>query len=220
LPRPRRRFDSCEATDVSSWAVCSENPNSDVMVMKAAEDRVRINDSDPLNRARDRSIFVQRPVRSDVVIVTSIVSQDSAQMRLAQRRIDPTSRSAKPFCQGEADAVRLPAQRRGQYPTRRMLGPREAQILRGAAGPRFACRSRGAAAHCRALCNRDNHPGPDGRLEHGTARRLRGSAWAVGFLQTRKGICLAHILCLNRKDTTKYRSNIETKIDGITSKLT
>src|SRR6266480_2417092 len=43
-----------------------------------------MNDSNPLNRASDRSIFVQRPVRSDAVVVTSIVAQHSAQMRLAQ----------------------------------------------------------------------------------------------------------------------------------------
>jgi hypothetical protein len=43
-----------------------------------------LNDSNPLNRASDRSIFIQRSVRSDAVVVTSIVSQHSAQMRLAQ----------------------------------------------------------------------------------------------------------------------------------------
>jgi hypothetical protein len=52
--------------------------------MKSAKDRVWTNDSGPLNGARDRRIFIQWSVRSDVVVITSIGSQDSAQMRLAQ----------------------------------------------------------------------------------------------------------------------------------------
>ena len=39
--------------------VCTENLNPDVMVMKAAEDGVRFDASDPLNGARDRRIFIQ-----------------------------------------------------------------------------------------------------------------------------------------------------------------
>ena len=54
------------------------------MVMKAAKDGVRFDASSPLNRARNRRIFVQRPVRSDVIVIASIGSQDPAQMRLAQ----------------------------------------------------------------------------------------------------------------------------------------
>jgi hypothetical protein len=38
----------------------------------------------PLNEARDWRIFSQGPVGSDVVVVASIGSQDSAQMRLTQ----------------------------------------------------------------------------------------------------------------------------------------
>jgi hypothetical protein len=54
------------------------------MVMKAAKDGVRFDASSPLNRGRNRRIFVQRPVRSDVIVIASIGSQDPAQMRLAQ----------------------------------------------------------------------------------------------------------------------------------------
>jgi len=43
--------------------VCTENLNPDVMVMKSAKNRVRIDRSDPLNRAIDRRIFVQCNVR-------------------------------------------------------------------------------------------------------------------------------------------------------------
>jgi hypothetical protein len=49
------------------------------------------------------------------IVVASVGFQNPEQMRLAQtddvvqhfRRIDPISRSAKPFCQGEAGAVGL-----------------------------------------------------------------------------------------------------------------
>jgi hypothetical protein len=40
-------------------AVCTENLNSDVVMMKSAEYRVRTDDSSPLNRAMDRRIFIQ-----------------------------------------------------------------------------------------------------------------------------------------------------------------
>ena len=39
--------------------VCTENLNPDVMVMKPAKDGVRFDASGPLNRARDRCIFIQ-----------------------------------------------------------------------------------------------------------------------------------------------------------------
>ena len=66
-----------------SCPVCAENLNPDVMVMKAAEDGVRFDASDPLNGARDRRIFIQRPMRSYVVIIVNIGSKDPPQMRLA-----------------------------------------------------------------------------------------------------------------------------------------
>jgi hypothetical protein len=55
-------------------------------------------------------------MRSDAIAIVGVGFQDPTQMRLAQdndvvhthsRRIDPISRSAKPFCQGEAGAVGL-----------------------------------------------------------------------------------------------------------------
>ena len=39
--------------------VCTENLNPDIVVMKAAKDRVRFDASGPLNLTRDRRIFVQ-----------------------------------------------------------------------------------------------------------------------------------------------------------------
>jgi hypothetical protein len=44
--------------------------------MKSAKDGVRFDASGPLNRARERSIFVQRPVRSDVVVIAGVSFQN------------------------------------------------------------------------------------------------------------------------------------------------
>ena len=64
--------------------MCTENLNPDIVVMKAAKDRVRFDASGPLNGPRDRRSFVQGTMRSDVVVITSAGSQNAAQMRLAQ----------------------------------------------------------------------------------------------------------------------------------------
>jgi len=53
------------------------------MVMKSAKDGVRFDVSGLLSRARDRCIFIQRPVRSDLIVIASIGSQDPPQMLLA-----------------------------------------------------------------------------------------------------------------------------------------
>jgi hypothetical protein len=44
--------------------VCTENLDSDVLVMKSTDQGMRHDASDPLNRARDRRIFGQGAVRS------------------------------------------------------------------------------------------------------------------------------------------------------------
>jgi hypothetical protein len=54
------------------------------MVMKFAQDGTWTNDTDALYQARDRRILVQRPMRSDAVVIVSIGFQNPAQMRLAQ----------------------------------------------------------------------------------------------------------------------------------------
>jgi hypothetical protein len=64
--------------------VCTENLNPHVIVMKSAKDWLRFDISSPLNRAIDRRIFVQRPVRSEVIVIASVGSQDLAQMFLTQ----------------------------------------------------------------------------------------------------------------------------------------
>src|SRR5258707_14970679 len=86
--------------------VCTENSNPNVLVMKSAQDGVRSDDAGSLNRARDRRIFVQSPMRSDAVVVVSVRFQNLAQMCLAQdndvvqtlapdRSDQPLSHSAK-----------------------------------------------------------------------------------------------------------------------------
>jgi hypothetical protein len=54
-------------------------------MMKPAEDRIWRDGSDPLNRAKGRRIFIQWPVRSDVVVIAGIGPQDLAQMPLGQK---------------------------------------------------------------------------------------------------------------------------------------
>ena len=52
--------------------------------MKSAENGVRFYVSNPLNGARDRRIFVQRPMRSHFIVVMRVASQSLTQMPLAK----------------------------------------------------------------------------------------------------------------------------------------
>jgi len=70
-------------TGTSVRPVCTENQNPHIVVMESAKDRVRFDASGALNRARDRSIFVQRPMRSDLVVIAGIGLQDPTQVSLA-----------------------------------------------------------------------------------------------------------------------------------------
>ena len=92
------------APKATSIRVCTENLDPDVMVMQSAEERIGANAADPLNWARDRRIFVQRSVRSRLIIVRGVFAQDPAQVRLAQEdnMVDAlaTDRSGQSF--GEA----------------------------------------------------------------------------------------------------------------------
>ena len=58
--------------------VCTENSDSHVAVMQSANERMRPDATDALNRARERRIFVQRSVRSQIVVIAGIGSQDPA----------------------------------------------------------------------------------------------------------------------------------------------
>ncbi len=58
--------------------------NLRLVVMKPAKNRVRTDDSGPLNGERDRSIFIQWPLRPDVVVIASVGSQNAAYMRFTE----------------------------------------------------------------------------------------------------------------------------------------
>ena len=45
--------------DSQKLPVCTENLNANVVMVKSAQDRVRIDRSDPLNGAIDRRVFAQ-----------------------------------------------------------------------------------------------------------------------------------------------------------------
>src|SRR5258706_16339589 len=64
--------------------VCTENSDSHVVVMQSAEEWLRRDASDPLHRAREWRIFVQRAVRSQIVVIAGIGLQNPAEGRLAQ----------------------------------------------------------------------------------------------------------------------------------------
>ena len=57
--------------------------------MQSAEDHVRLDIPDPLNGTKCRRIFVQRPVRSDVIVIEGIGSQDPAQMPVCTENRNP-----------------------------------------------------------------------------------------------------------------------------------
>ena len=73
-------------------------------MVESAEDGARFYASGALNRANGRRIVVQRPMRSDVVIVGCVRSQDPSQMGLTQNndmiQALAANRSDQPF--GEA----------------------------------------------------------------------------------------------------------------------
>src|ERR1700719_3168124 len=89
--------------------------NTHIQLMKSAKKWLRQNATNGMYRSRRRRVLVDRKVRVSRVIVMGVKFQNPTQMCLAQvndvvqtlTRIDPISRSAKPFCQGEAGAVGL-----------------------------------------------------------------------------------------------------------------
>ena len=90
--------------------MCTENLNPNVVVMKSAQDGVRTYDAGSLDRTRDRRILVQRPMRSNAVVIGRIVFQNPAQMFFAQDNdvvhTLPPDRSDQPFGKARARLVR------------------------------------------------------------------------------------------------------------------
>jgi hypothetical protein len=58
--------------------VCPENLDSHVLVMQSTENSMRPDATDPLNRAREWRVFVQRSVRSQIVVIAGISLQNPA----------------------------------------------------------------------------------------------------------------------------------------------
>src|SRR5262245_66567332 len=64
--------------------VCTENLDSDVLMMQPADQGMRHNASDPLNWARDRRILSQGAMSSRCVVIARIGFYESAQVLLTQ----------------------------------------------------------------------------------------------------------------------------------------
>ena len=58
--------------------------DSAIMVVKAAEDRLRRDGADALNRAMKRGVLVQRSMSPQLIIIGGICAEDSAQMRFTE----------------------------------------------------------------------------------------------------------------------------------------
>jgi CRP-like cAMP-binding protein len=52
--------------------VCTEKSDSAILVMKTAEDRLRCDDAEALNRARGWGIFAQRSMNSRLVVISGV----------------------------------------------------------------------------------------------------------------------------------------------------
>ena len=55
------------------------------MVVKAAEDRLRCDGADALNRAMKRGLLVQRSMSPQLIIIGGICAEDGAQARFTER---------------------------------------------------------------------------------------------------------------------------------------
>jgi transposase-like protein len=58
--------------------------DSAIMVVKAAEDRLRCDGADALNRAMKRGVLVQRSMSPQLIIIGGIFAEDSAQMSFTE----------------------------------------------------------------------------------------------------------------------------------------
>jgi transposase len=58
--------------------------DSAILVVKAAEDRLRCDGAEALNRAMKRGVLVQRSMSPQLIIISGICAEDSAQVRLTE----------------------------------------------------------------------------------------------------------------------------------------
>src|ERR1035437_3885125 len=68
------------ATESAATGRVCRKLDSAIMVVKAAEDRLRCDCADALNRAMKRGVLVQRAMSPQLIIVGSIRAEDSAQV--------------------------------------------------------------------------------------------------------------------------------------------
>ena len=75
--------------------------DSAILVVQAAEDGLRCDGAETLNRAMKRGVLVQRSMSSRLIIVTSIRAYDSAQVRFAKHdhvvKTFPADRADEPL---------------------------------------------------------------------------------------------------------------------------
>src|SRR6266516_8147069 len=67
----------------STTCVCRKS-DSAILVMKAAKDRLRCDDAEALNRPMEWGILVQRAMDARFIIISGILAQDPAQVRLPE----------------------------------------------------------------------------------------------------------------------------------------
>ena len=89
--------------------------DSAILVMKTAEDRLRCDDAEALNRARERGIFAQRAMNSRLVVISGVgfssqrkwASPKTTIWSTHSRRIDPSKLHLEPWLHGFDERPRL-----------------------------------------------------------------------------------------------------------------
>lgn len=114
--------------------VCTENSGSDVLVVQPADERMRRNTSDPLNRTRYRGILVQGTMGSRLIVIACVRAQDAAQVLLAQCHHVVSAFAADGANQSFGKTV-LPRRSRGNRLVADAHGPQQ-----GAPDDQRACR--------------------------------------------------------------------------------
>src|SRR5665811_1337204 len=71
-------------TGLKSRTCVYQKLDSAIMVVKAAEDRLRCDGADALNRAMKRGVLVQRSMSPRLIIIGGICAEDSAQVRFTE----------------------------------------------------------------------------------------------------------------------------------------
>jgi hypothetical protein len=81
VPRIKERLSKMGVTTLCVY----RKLNSAIMVVKAAEDRLRCDGADALNCAMKRGVLVQRSMSPQLIIIDGICAEDGAQARFTER---------------------------------------------------------------------------------------------------------------------------------------